>query len=384
MDQYRTVEHQGYFQRLKNSVAGVLIGIILFVVSLIVLWKNEGNLAREKAALKEIAAATVPGAIDEATESTIGKPTHLVGEISSEEQIGDPGYLAPGDYLKLRRQAEMYQWVEEERSETREKMGGGSETVKTYTYTTKWQSGRVDSGSFQKTEGHQNPEPEFGYEDFAVSESSFGAWNGNDVLDHLWPDEQLELSDELLDPEMTGGERKGNFIYFRLDPESITDRVGDERISWEVLYSDTFSVIAKHETENRLSVIVTSNGKEKFLVEPGTKSAAELLASEANAQSLLAWLLRLLGFILMWIGLGLTLAPVATLLSIIPVAASIGRFAIGVITFSVALGLSVTTIIISWVAHNPIVLGVAVAAGVGLGLWWIKNRQSTVTPPPAA
>ena len=51
----------------------------------------------------------------------------------------------------------MYQWKEHESRETRKKLGGGTETVTTYEYKKEWASGRIDSSSFKKTDGHESP-----------------------------------------------------------------------------------------------------------------------------------------------------------------------------------------------------------------------------------
>lgn len=384
MDQYTTVEHRGYFQRLKSSIAGVLIGILFFIGSFFVLWINEGNYARERKAIKELAATAVEGSVEQITPATAGKPVHLTGELLSDELVGDPGYLLPGAFLMLERHAEMYQWTEEEQSETKEKMGGGSETVTTYTYRKEWKAGRVDSDRFKRPDGHQNPQPAFFSQIFSVTSASFGAWDGMDVLGHIWPVDEVTLNDEIIDPELTDGERLGSFVYFRANPDASGDSLGDERIAWSALYPGTYSVLARHDASDRLTPVVASNGKEKFLVEPGAKSLAGMIETEKSAQSMLAWIFRAVGFVVMWIGLGLILEPLATLLSILPIAASIGRFAIGLIAFSVSIGMTVVTVIISWVAHNPVVLAVAIAGGLALALWWVKRRMITPEAPRAA
>jgi len=385
LNTYTTVSHQGYFGRLKNSFIGVLVGLLFFAGSFFLLWKNEGNYAREKGALKEIARTAVEGSVDAPSTDTVGKCVHLVGELLSEEQVGDPGYILPGDYLKIRRKVEMYQWVEQEKSETREKLGGGSETVTTYTYDRRWRSGRVDSGSFKNIAGHENPEPTVSDAEFSVAEASFGAWNGMDVLDYLTPDEALAFTGEMIDPELAAGQPDGDYIYIRRNPGNTVDTIGDQRLSWQVLYPGTYSVMARHDLDNRLAPIVASNGKEKFLVGVGTLSIPQMIEMEKSSQSLFAWIFRLLGFLLMWMGLSLTLGPLATMLSIIPVAATAGRFAIGGITFVVALGLTVATVVVSWIAHSPVVLGILVAGGLAAAFAWMKKRSSApVSAHPVA
>ena len=55
----------------------------------------------------------------------------------------------------------MYQWVETSHSETKQKLGGGEETVTTYTYSKEWRSSPVNSSNFKEASGHENPPFDF-------------------------------------------------------------------------------------------------------------------------------------------------------------------------------------------------------------------------------
>merc|ERR1719277_2600711 len=58
--------------------------------------------------------------------------------------------------LRLRTCVEVFQWEEQEHSETKkDNLGGGETTVKTYSYQKAWCSSAVDSSGF-KQGGHQN------------------------------------------------------------------------------------------------------------------------------------------------------------------------------------------------------------------------------------
>ena len=51
----------------------------------------------------------------------------------------------------------MYQWKEESKSETKKKLGGGEETVTTYTYSKVWDDGQIDSVGLQEAGRPSNP-----------------------------------------------------------------------------------------------------------------------------------------------------------------------------------------------------------------------------------
>jgi hypothetical protein len=55
------------------------------------------------------------------------------------------------------RRVEMYQWEEEEHTETHDEMGGGQTTETTYTYNKVWSENHIDSSNFYKSSQYVNP-----------------------------------------------------------------------------------------------------------------------------------------------------------------------------------------------------------------------------------
>src|SRR5437763_1909546 len=51
-----TYEYQGYGSRLIESIKGVVFGVVLFVVSIPLLWWNEGRAVQTARSLREVAA----------------------------------------------------------------------------------------------------------------------------------------------------------------------------------------------------------------------------------------------------------------------------------------------------------------------------------------
>ena len=88
------------------------------------------------------------------------------------------------------------------------------------------------------------------------------------------------------------------------------------------------------------------------------------------------WLFRVIGFSLMWIGLGMILGPISVLLDVIPFLGSLSRTAVGGVTFLVALILSLITIIVSAILHSIVALVVILLVALGaLGYFLVKSRQ---------
>src|SRR5690606_8870270 len=151
------VTEEGYGQRLGQSIVGALMGLGLFFGSFVLLWWNEGNVVAEKEALTEMQKMVVKTNAAKPAAEHDGKLVHATAKLETSETLGDAPYLKEGKFLAIERKVEMYQWVEDEESESSTSVGGKKTTTTKYTYKLAWREGRVDSESFQKPEGHRNP-----------------------------------------------------------------------------------------------------------------------------------------------------------------------------------------------------------------------------------
>ncbi len=147
-----------WFARLKNGVIGIFIGLLLVFGMIWLLAWNEGRSVKTYRALVEGAGAVVDidsGAVEAGNE---GKLVHIASRV---EPVGTPADSQLGISAKgaagLRRSVEMYQWVEEKKSETRKTLGGGEETVTTYSYTKEWRSDRADFSRLPRRQRASEP-----------------------------------------------------------------------------------------------------------------------------------------------------------------------------------------------------------------------------------
>jgi hypothetical protein len=65
------------------------------------------------------------------------------------------------------------------------------------------------------------------------------------------------------------------------------------------------------------------SGETVELLHIGSHSAAAMLAAEQDSNAIIKWVLRAVGFFLMWFGLILTSAPLSAIANIIPFLGSI-------------------------------------------------------------
>ena len=101
---------------------------MLFIGSFIVLFINEGrenlaNYARQASEYNQ-------GETYEENDLV-----YIVGSLSATNFAAD-NYLKEDGYIYLERIVEMYAYIEDEHTKTKEKLGGSTETIYTYSYTT--------------------------------------------------------------------------------------------------------------------------------------------------------------------------------------------------------------------------------------------------------
>jgi len=373
-DQFVTTTRTSWLGNIMNSFVGVLFGIVLFVVAFPVLWFNEG---RTNMATVAKASVLVDGA--SVNQQTEGKQVAVTGTLASDEQLGDTPYLAAGTYVQLNRNVEMFAWVEHKETDTRKDAGGSITTTTTYTYDKQWTSSPEDSQSFEHTQGHANPPLPVQSTTMVVSSAHIGAYTINPADITLPSSHDINLNSEIV---TTSGNRKlvGNYIMLAKG-SSDTPQLGDIRISYSGVSANTQAVAFGKQQGAALVPYLTAQNNRLYRVFLNTNREGAIQEMGTEYQ-VIGWILRLVGFLLMWIGLGLCFGPITAFLDVLPFLGSAGRFVISLVALPVALVLSVITILISIIAHSILALIVVLGLLIGGVLLWSKmqNRQS----PPAA
>ncbi len=113
----------------KNSLLGkILLGPLLIIISIVVLWSNEGNNMRASYGLQEAQEIAINVSKDSVLQENNGKLVHTSGNLVG-GKIHDKLTGFEEDAIILKREVLMYQWVEEEHSKN---------DTTTYTYEKKW------------------------------------------------------------------------------------------------------------------------------------------------------------------------------------------------------------------------------------------------------
>lgn len=131
-DRYTEVTKESWFKRLGNAFKGILFGFLLIGISFVLLFWNEGRAVKTMKTLKEGKGIVVPIRADKVDPENNGKLVHVTGKATTEEILEDSVFNVSIRAIKLKRVVQMYQWKEVVTSKTKKKLGGETETVKTY------------------------------------------------------------------------------------------------------------------------------------------------------------------------------------------------------------------------------------------------------------
>ncbi len=377
-----------WFDRIKRALAGVMVGILLIPGSCYLLFWNEGravttarSLAEGEGAVRRVA----PGAVDAAHE---GHLVYVTGPLRVTGELRDPTFpVTATGATRLVRAAEMYQWREESRTESRNRVGGGQENVTTYSYSRVWSANPYDSSRFRNEQGHQNPRMAHRSNTVTAESATLGAFRLNqDQLRNFGNPQQIPL-----DANNEAFRRPNVHIVdgaLYLGPDPANPRVGDLRVTFSRVQADVASVVAR-QIGNGFGPYQTRAGDAIQFYAEGTVPPETLFRAAQDQNRILTWILRAVGLIVMAIGFTMIMAPLGVLADILPIFGSIVRFGTGLIAFALTFVLGPLVIAVAWFAYRPIVAGIVVAVGLvgAFGMSVLARRRAAAraaqaAPPP--
>lgn len=355
----REVTRENWTQRILESIKGIAVGFLIFVLAFPLLFWNEGRAVKTSRSLSEGAAAVVSIDHTRVTGAMEGKLVHLSGLATTGETLSDATFGVSAPAIKLRREVEMFQWKEHEKTETRQKTGGGEEQVTIYTYEKVWDDDLVSSSDFREG-GHVNPTSmPYDTKVQTAQTVTVGAYTlSKGLVDKLDAWDDLVVTDEARELAAPAVQGRGTLVegHWFLGENPATPQVGDLRVSFDVVRPTEVSVVAR-QNGARLEPYETQSGYPIELLEVGRLTDQEMFAAAESRNTTLTWILRGVGFAMMFVGLFLIGRPISVAADFIPAVGSL--FRVGILLFSllIALGASLLTIGIAWVFYRP-VLGI--------------------------
>jgi len=379
-DTYTETTTKGWGSRIGDSIKGVLFGVVLIILSCIGLFWNEGRAVQTAKSLAEGAGLVVdipPTSVDPGNE---GKLVHVTGDMKAGIQPKDAEFGVSADGLRLVRTVEMYQWVQEEHSETKKNVGGSEETVTTYTYVRKWSDAPIDSSRFKVTEGHVNPAKRYNDATFAGGEVTLGAFRPGERVVAMLPARQELRVDAAMAEALRGrvnGPVEANDGRFYLGADPSQPRIGDMRISYRFAPAGTVSIVGR-QAGSDFGDYQTRAGDTLLLVRPGSMSAADMFKAAERENTVITWIIRLVGVVAMFIGFALILNPLVVVADVVPLIGNILGAGASLVSLMATAVLAPLVIAIAWFWYRPLVGIIVLVAGgiVAYGLKHLAGRRA--------
>lgn len=378
-DFYVEQSYQSGISRLGKSIVGVIFGFIFLIVSFPLLFWNEARAVKTAKSLEEGASVVVSISSDKIDIANENKLVHFTGQATTNQELSDSQFNVSAKAIKLHRIVELYQWKESKREKEEKTLTGGTKKVTTYSYDKVWSENLINSNNFKQSTEHNNPSTKPYESQYLQAEQvRVGAFTlSKSLVNNIDNFQSYDVSKK---PISNGVFKVVNGYYYKGNTPN-SPQIGDCRVKFQVVNPTQVSIIAK-QTQNSLSPYQTNAGRDIELITVGTTTAQEMFKSEQQSNTVITWILRLVGFLLMLFGLLMIASPLTTLLDIIPLVGGFFSSIVGASVFLFSLGvslvLSLVTISIAWIVFRPLlalsILAFAIAMG-GFILYLASQRR---------
>ena len=366
-------------QRVVGSIIGMILGPILFLGSFPLLFWNEG---RVDLSLIATTATEISAEAFSADKSLNGKLILATGILNVDASIGDSLFLKPDKFIAIRRKSEMYSWKERKRTETQTE-SDGSKAIKTiYNYDTEWTEEPMSLDPFRVMKDRDNPKKGIGNFTKTAQNATLGVYDF-DVSSIKLPFIGLNLNNQNVQLSQKA-KLEGDYIFVSKSGNSSfsNPQVGDLRISYEVVNSGIESTIFGKLDGFRISPYSIGKNSVLYRILPGTRE--EALTEFHSEYVITLWMFRVVGFLMMFVGMAILFEPISALLNIIPSLGVLKRGLVWAVSFFTTLMLVISLVIILSFLHSIITLIALLIAGlitVFIVMVILGKRQSNSQPP---
>ncbi|MBQ9629439.1 MAG: TMEM43 family protein [Synergistaceae bacterium] len=387
---YTETTSKSWFTRLRESFGGIVTGFVLIAVGTWLLWWNEERTFKTAGAIGEAELVTQKvndiSKLDPALE---GKVIYASGHADTKDILRDDLFGVSINALRLERNVEYYQWREHEKRETRKKLGGGEETVTTYTYSREWTDEPVDSNHFKDFDyvGRNTTLAVIKDLDSWAPNVTFGAYTLPSFLKHSIGGEQPMTIQSVDVKSLSGIVRvsnlesindlitvSGSTVYIGRNPSS--PRIGDVRVTFGSTPPADVSIIAQV-IRNTFEQYRASNGYSFSRLSMGIVGMQNMFEGARSDNNFMAWVLRVVGIVCVFLGLRMVFSPLSVIADVIPILGTIVDAGAGFVCFVLALAWSLIVIAIAWLRFRPLLAGGLIALALALiFMAYAKGRKN--------
>ena len=383
MSNFVETSRQSLGSRAKNSFGGILFGIVAVLLGVGLLFWNEGRSVKRYKDLKEGAGAVLEVGSDVVESAMEGKLIHLTGLAKTGSPVTDPVFGITESAIRLVREAEIYQWVEQVKTEEKKNVGGSVDKTKNYSYRQEWVGKPVNSSEFKVSNGHSNPaEMKYRSESYQADTVTVGAFSLPQFLISKISDSEAYLPSSLdkASPEVKASAKLvEDMVYFGASPEAPA--VGDIRVSFSIIRPGPLSIVAQQKGSTLVEYSAKTGGS-IALLESGTLNSKEMFQLAQDRNKVLAWILRGGGFGLLVLGFGMILKPLAVIADVLPFVGRLVSAGTGLVAFLLAGIVWTLTVGFAWIFYRPI-FGIAIFVVTFLLIFFVFKKMKQMKKEPA-
>lgn len=394
-----TTTRKSWFDRMKDALAGVIVGILMYLLAFPVVTMGEGSFVHREKVLK-IVKNNFGDEIKEDTfdlEEQKGKKIwHETGDTRTKQTLIDKAFnVSKEEKLFLHRKVEMYQYYETSSTHTeQDNFGGGETTKKTYHIKEEWfESPKGNPEHFQDkrnpafpTIGEEKLQTRYFFPDDLTIKQIKVSQSQKSKFKNLADRKPVDLQDIAIPANLMGykvenGHVLGSAIV-GMEPNMYNPAVGTIRVSWSVGKLGEYTLMCgkKGDTWAKYTCEDIGNYKVPWIccgfcpciscflscfnealknqndidwLEKGEVSVDEMFDTAAQSNMLKRTVLRFVGFGMFWLGSYLMLKPIAIFVSVIGFLGTIVSYGIAALTFVIALISYLVTLAITWLAYRP-------------------------------
>ena len=364
----------GWFSRIGGAIKGIFIGMIMVVIAFPVLFWNEGRAVKTRKDLNQGSKEFVNITADKVDSANEGKLVHLTGKATTTAELKDNDLNIKTSALVMKRTVEMYQWKEKSDSKRKKKLGGSEQNTVTYSYDKVWEEGRIDSSKFKESNNYSNPQIPIDSASWTASPILIGDFTlSSSLVKNLQDFTPLEINkDTKLPKKIADRELKEQNGMFYLASDLQNPQLGDIRISYQAVQPTTVSIISKQKG-NSFEGYKGDSGTTINMLITGEHSGEAMFESAQERNKMMTWILRAVGFAVMFFGFSFIFKPLAVVADVLPLAGTIVGVGTGIFAFLLAAPLSLITISIAWIFYRPLI-GIPLLLLAGVGLFFLIKK----------
>jgi len=351
--------------RLGDSLKGIVIGIVIFLLAFPLLFWNEGNSVKQFKILSEGSGLVLSVPAETVNAQNEGKLVHSSGTAQTAQMLEDSIFKVSANAIKLKRSVEMFQWKEDTKKETTKQVGGSTKDKTTYSYKKVWSDSLINSSSFKDATNKNPAVMPYKSDEITAKDVKFGAFTLPPTLvSRINKYQPLVIAPSQISSVPNAKVEAGGF-YIGLS--SANPQIGDMKVTFSQVPSQPVSLVSK-QVGSSFEPYQTKAGGTIELLQLGTVSAANMFKQAQESNVAMTWVFRVVGFLLMFGGMSLVLKPLSVLADVLPFLGNLVEKGTGFIAFIIAVIFASLTVSISWILARPLLgLGLLAVSVVLIG-----------------